>query len=91
MFLSTFFAATVAGAALLSGCSDVTNQGGDTECQEFTSAEEQKQDEAIQKMLKDQKGTDPTNLEITATKVSVQAYCRTAGKPDSKISEAPRA
>ena len=39
-------------------------------------------------MLKDEKGTDPAQLEITGTKLSVQAFCQTSGKQDSKIKEA---
>jgi acid stress chaperone HdeA len=40
-------------------------------------------------MLKDEKGTDAAQLEITGTKLSVQNFCKTAGKEDSKIREAP--
>ena len=58
--------------------------------QGLTSAEEQKQNDANSKMLKDEKGADPSNLKY-ATKVSVQAYCQTVGKQDTKISETPHA
>ena len=39
-------------------------------------------------MLKDKSGADPTNVEITATRLSAFTYCQTLGKPDTKISEA---
>jgi len=39
--------------------------------------------------LKDEKGTDAAQLEITGTKLSVSTFCNTAGKADSKIKEAP--
>lgn len=34
-------------------------------------------------MLKDKSGTDPTNVEISATRLSASTYCQTVGKPDS--------
>ncbi len=40
-------------------------------------------------MLKDEKGQDAAQLEITGTRLSVQTFCQTAGKQDSKIKEAP--
>ena len=84
--------ATIAIAALLfSGCSasQVVNTGGDTKCKDFTTQDEKKQNEEVSKMLKDKSGVEPNNLEISATRLSAQTYCQTAGKPDSKISEAP--
>ncbi|OBI85458.1 hypothetical protein [Mycobacterium asiaticum] len=84
--------AMVAIAALMfSGCSasEVINTGGDTKCKDYTSQDEKKQSEEVSKMLKDKSGAEPSSLEITATRASVQAYCQTVGKPDSKISEAP--
>jgi len=85
-------AATMAIAALLfSGCSasQIINTGGDTKCKDFTTQDEKKQTDEISKMLKDKSGTDPTNLEISATRAAALVYCQTLGKPDSKISEAP--
>jgi acid stress chaperone HdeA len=85
-------AAAIAIAALLfSGCSasQVINTGGDTKCSDFVKQDEKKQDSEVSKMLKDKSGAEPSNLEITATRTSVSAYCQTVGKPDSKISEAP--
>lgn len=85
-------AATVAVAALLSGAcsaSQVINTGGDTKCKDFTTQDEKKQSDEVSKMLKDKSGADPTNVEISATRLSVTTYCQTLGKPDTKISEAP--
>ena len=83
--------AIATAAALFSGCSasQVINTGGDTQCKDFTTQDEKKQNDEISKMLKDKSGTDPTNLQISATKLSVMTYCQTVGKPDTKISEAP--
>src|ERR1700720_1580829 len=85
-------AATVAIAVLLSSAcsvSQVINTGGDTKCKDFTTQDEKKQNDEVGKMLKDKSGTDPSNLEISATRLSAMAYCQTVGKPDTKISEAP--
>jgi acid stress chaperone HdeA len=51
--------------------------------------DENKQNTEVSKMLKDNSGAEPSNLEITATRASAATYCQTLGKPDSKISEAP--
>ena len=84
-------AAIAIAAVLLSGCSasQILNTGGDTKCKDFTSQDEKKQDSEVSKMLKDKSGAEPSNLEITATRLSAATYCQTLGKPDSKISEAP--
>ncbi|MGA9679700.1 MAG: hypothetical protein WBR28_32005 [Mycobacterium sp.] len=83
--------AVVAVGILFSGCSasSVINTGGDTQCKDFTTQDQKKQNDEISKMLKDKSGTDPTNLQIDATRLSAQTWCQTLGKPDSKISEAP--
>ena len=83
--------ALVIAAVLFSGCSasQIINTGGDTKCKDFTTQDEKKQDEEISKMLKDKSGADPSNLQLTATRLSVSTYCQTLGKPDTKISEAP--
>ena len=80
-----------ASGILFSGCSasSVINTGGDTQCKDFTTQDEKKQNDEISKMLKDKSGNDPTNLQISATRLSAQTWCQTLGKPDSKISEAP--
>ena len=73
---------------MLAGCSP-SIQGGDTPCKDFLEADEQTQTEAVSKMLKDEKGADAAQLEITGTRVAVQTYCSTVGTPDTKISQAP--
>ena len=87
----TVAAAVAIAALLLSDCSpsQVINTGGDTKCQDFVKQDENKQNTEVSKMLKDNSGAEPSNLEITATRVSAATYCQTLGKPDSKISEAP--
>ena len=84
-------AAIVTAALLFGGCSvsQVINTGGDTKCKDFTTQDEKKQNDEVTKMLKDKSGADPTNLELTATRLSAATWCQTIGKPDSKISEAP--
>ncbi len=85
-------ASAIAIVALLSGAcspSQVINTGGDTKCKDFTAQDEKKQNDEVSKMLKDKSGTDPTNVEISATRLSATTWCQTLGKPDSKISEAP--
>jgi len=84
-------AAIVIATLLFSGCSvsQIINTGGDTKCKDFISQDEKKQNEEVGKMLKDKSGTDATNLELTATRLSAATYCQTLGKPDTKISEAP--
>jgi len=85
--LAVFAAAGLA----LSGCSaveEVTNKGGDTSCQDFNGQAEDKQRSAVSKMLKDKNGNEPSNLELSATRVAVSAFCKTVGKDTSKISEA---
>lgn len=80
-----------AAAFVLGGCSSVskiTNKGGDTTCQEFNSQDEEKQNSEVSKMLQDKSGNEPSNLELSATRVAVSAYCKTIGKDSSKISEA---
>lgn len=81
--------AVVLGAgAALAGCSPAQT-GGDTTCKNFLGAEISQQDGAVSKLLKDERGKEATNLEITGTRIAVQAYCQTAGTPDSKIKQAP--
>ena len=84
-------ATTAVAMLFLSGCSasQVINTGGDTKCKDFITQDEKKQNDEVTKMLKDKSGTDATNLELTATRLSAATYCQTLGKPDTKISEAP--
>jgi acid stress chaperone HdeA len=76
---------------LFSGCSasEVINTGGDTKCKDFNTQDEKKQNDEVTKMLKDKSGVQPTNLEISATRLSASTYCQTLGTPDTKISQAP--
>ena len=69
-----------------SGCSasQVINTGGDTKCKDFTSQDEKKQSDEVSKMLKDKSGADPTNVEISATRLSALTYCQMVGKPDTR-------
>jgi acid stress chaperone HdeA len=76
------------GGVLLVGCSPSV-MGGDTACKDFIAAAQQTQDEAVAKMLKDEKGRNPATLETTGTRLSVVAFCQTVGTQDSKIKEAP--
>jgi acid stress chaperone HdeA len=81
----------VAGTFVLSGCSSVSkiiNKGGDTTCQEFNSHDDEKQRSEVSKMLKDKNGSEPSNMELSATRVAVSAYCKTIGKDSDKISNA---
>ena len=84
-------AAVLAGCAvgaMLVGCSPSVT-GGDTACKDFLSADEATQNEAVSKMLKDEKGTDAAQLEISGTRLAVQTWCQTLGTPDSEIKQAP--
>jgi acid stress chaperone HdeA len=86
----TLLVAGLAVVLALGGCSQgIINQGGDTTCKNFLGQDDKTQTETIAKMLKDEKGTDAANLEITGTRLSAQTYCQVAGKQDSKISESP--
>lgn len=89
--VSTALAAGVAGVVVLGGCAAVekiTNKGGDTTCAEFNAQDEVKQRSSVSKMLKDRKGAEPSNLELSGTRLAVSAFCKTIGKDSSKISEA---
>jgi acid stress chaperone HdeA len=91
MMKATVPGALVIAALLFSGCSpsQIINTGGDTKCKDFTTQDEKKQNDEVSKMLKDKSGSDPSSLQITATRLSAATYCQTLGKPDTKISEAP--
>ncbi|GJF13056.1 hypothetical protein NGTWS1803_23880 [Mycolicibacterium cyprinidarum] len=80
---------TLAVSALLSGCSEITNPGGDMKCSDYKSSDEKTQNEAITKMLKDEGKNEPSNAELTGTRLSITTYCQTVGKPDNTIKEAP--
>lgn len=81
--------AVVLGAGVfVAGCSPAYT-GAETTCKNFLGADTAAQTSAVAKMLKDERGHEASNLEITGTRVAVQAYCQTAGTPDSKIKQAP--
>lgn len=89
----TLAAVTVLACAtfLLGGCTaveKVINKGGDTTCREFNSHDDEKQRSEVSKMLKDRSGSEPSNLELSGTRVAVSAYCKTIGKDSDKISNA---
>jgi acid stress chaperone HdeA len=81
------FSALVAGA-VLAGCSPAVT-GGDTRCEDFVGSDEKTQNDAVAKMLKDEKGADAPQLEVTAVRLSALTFCQTVGKQDSKLKEAP--
>ncbi|HLR99835.1 hypothetical protein H7J77_05670 [Mycolicibacillus parakoreensis] len=85
----TIVTAFTALAFLLSGCSaGVINKGGDTTCKEYNGLEDDKQRDAVEKMIQDRKSEEGSNLEVSAVQVSVGAFCKTVGKDSSTISEA---
>lgn len=87
---TTMLATALTATALITGCSStLMNKGGDTACKDFTAADEKTQNETITKMLKDEGKNAPSNIELSATRVAVQAYCKSVATPDSKISQAP--
>lgn len=83
-FLTTI---AVAGsvAALLTGCSN--NAAGATKCKDFNTQDHKTQDSEVAAMLKQEKGKEASELEITATRLSATAFCKTLGKQDSTISD----
>jgi acid stress chaperone HdeA len=81
-------AAGLTFGALLSGCGAKV-EGGDTTCKDYNAASDADKQTAVTKMLKDEKGTDPAQLEITGTKLAVQTFCQTVGTPDTPIKQAP--
>lgn len=89
--VSKKFAVTVGtvAAITLAGCSSVINQGGDTTCKEFLTQDENAQNDAVSKMLKDENQQDPSGLQTMAARNSSTAYCKTLGNENSKIKEAP--
>ena len=83
---TTIFVASITAAMLFSGCS--SSSGGDTTCKDFLSHDKDKQTADVKTMLKNEHGgKEPSNGEVTLTKVSVLAFCKTKGKDSSKISD----
>lgn len=73
----------------ITGCSNVINEGGDTNCKTYLSQDDRKQTDAITKMLKDEGKSEPAELEISTARAAVTTYCKTLGNDDSKIKDAP--
>jgi acid stress chaperone HdeA len=82
-------AAIAVAMLLFSGCSGshVIHTGDNTKCKDFTTQDQNKQNEEISNLLKHKTGADPNNQEILATRSSAWAYCQM--NPDKNISEAP--
>lgn len=76
-----------AGALALTGCAADGNKGADTTCKDYRAADSATQSEMVSKMLKEQKGSEPSNGEVTLTKLSVSGYCASVGSDSSKISQ----
>jgi len=81
--VATGIMAAVLAIATLTGCGS-SNEGGQTTCGEYLSMNSSNQTKAVTKMLQDHGGST-SNGNITLTKLSVQAYCRTAGSNSSTI------
>jgi len=77
-------AATTAVLALaaLSGCAG--NAGGSTTCGAYLNMSSSNQTKAVTKMV-EAHGDSTSNGNITLTKLSVSAYCRTVGSNSSTI------
>lgn len=73
-------------AAITVGCS-AGGKGGDTTCGEFKAMETKEQTAVITQMLKDDKGAEPSNLEVSGTRLSAAAFCKTLGKDSSKVKD----
>lgn len=78
--------AALAAALALGGCAKA---GADTTCRDFVAMSEADQTEQVQKMYKDKHGEEPAAGAATALRAEAIAYCKTAGKEDTKIKEVP--
>ncbi len=76
--MSVLLSGLAAGLVLV-GCTPAIT-GGDTKCKDFIGQDEKTQNDAVAKMLKDEKGTDAAQLEITGTRLAVQTFCQTDGQ-----------
>ena len=86
--LASVLMSGLAAGVVLVGCTpEVT--GGDTKCKDFVGADEKTQNEAVNKMIKDRKGADPSSLEVSGTRASALAWCQTVGQQDAPIKNAP--
>lgn len=75
--------------AILTGCSDVINQGGDTTCKTYLTQDDSHQNDEVTKMLKDESKAEPSGIQVSASRAAVATYCKTLGNEKSKIREAP--
>lgn len=81
-----FIAAGLIAVALVGGCT--SNKAGNTTCKEFNSQDKKTQNSEIAAMLKDEhSGKEPSNGDISLTRMSAEAFCRTKGTQDSTISD----
>lgn len=78
--------AALAATLALGGCAKA---GADTTCKDFVAMSEADQTEQVQKMYKDKHGEEPAAGTATALRAEAIAYCKTAGKEDTKIKEVP--
>lgn len=77
----------VACVLVVAACSG-TNLGGETTCGNFNKMDTTDQTAAVTEMLKQQKGgKEPSNLNVGATRLSAQAFCKTLGRDSSKIKD----
>ncbi|TWS22685.1 hypothetical protein FK268_18305 [Tsukamurella sputi] len=82
-----FGAAVLAVAALtLTGC---TKQGGDTTCENYQKMSDADQREQVTKLYKDKHNEEPSAIIVSGLQQQAIVYCKTTGKPDSKIKEIP--
>ncbi|GAA1088108.1 hypothetical protein [Tsukamurella spumae] len=71
---------------VLAGC---TKQGGDTTCQNYLKMSDSDQREQVTSLYKDKHGDEPSALVVSGLQQQAILYCKTVGKPDSKIKEIP--
>lgn len=81
--INSVFAAV--GLCLLVACGGSPGAGGDTSCGDFKELSSSDQSEVIKDFLSSKGKSDPSNFEVSATRVSAVAYCKTAGSDTSPI------
>ncbi|MET9328675.1 hypothetical protein [Tsukamurella sp. NPDC003166] len=81
-----FGAALLAVAFVLVGC---TKQGGDTTCENYQKMSDSDQRDQVTKLYKDKHDQEPSAIVVSGLQQQALLYCKTAGKPDSKIKEIP--
>ena len=88
-YIGKAMVAVLVSTAILTGCSSVVNQGGDTTCKTYLTQDDSHQNDEVTKMLKDESKNEPSSIQVSASRAAVAAYCKTLGNEKSKISEAP--